>query len=187
MNDQCAPGDGATALEAGRVEAGRVADRALFMLGPGAERELAGTDTIAWEGLLEVSRRLRRGAEEALLEGFDLTISMLGITGRLTGAPGHTLRQTALADAMGLSLSRVSRVLDRLEQRGLVERRCCPGDARATNVVLTDAGAALTGRAQSELLRFVRAEFFDRLTGDDVAALAAVFTRLLCPAGVGHG
>ena len=39
------------------------------MMGPDAEREWPGEQAIAWEGLLEVSRRLRRGAEELMLDG----------------------------------------------------------------------------------------------------------------------
>jgi len=160
-------------------EASRVAARAFHMMGPDAERELAGEEAMAWEGLLEVARRLRRGAEDVLVERFDLSISMLGITGRLSRADQRTLRQTALADAMGLSLSRVSRVIDLLEKRALVERRTCPADARATNVTLTRQGSALTAQAQHELFAFVRAGFFDSLEPGEVATLAAVFMRLL--------
>jgi DNA-binding MarR family transcriptional regulator len=147
------------------------------MLGAGALG--ADGEIIAWEGLLEVSRRLRRGAEELLVERFDLSVSMLGIIGRLSRAPAHTLRQAALADAMGLSVSRVSRVIDLLERRALVQRQPCPADARATNVVLTDAGADLTVRAQRELSAYVQTGYFALLSPDEITTLAAVFTRLI--------
>lgn len=159
--------------------AGRVAARALHMLGVDAERGAGAAELLAWEGLLDVARGLRRGAEELLAEGFDLSISMLGITGRLARAPARTLRQTALADAMGLSLSRVSRVIDLLEARGLVERRPCPSDARATDVTLTRKGATLTTRAQHRLFGYVRSAFLERLQPAEVELLAALFTRLL--------
>jgi DNA-binding MarR family transcriptional regulator len=167
----------ATPLGAG--VAAHVAARAFHMMGPAAEQEWTGTEPIAWEGLLEVARQLRRGAEEVLIETFDASISMLGITGRLSRAPKRTLRQTELADAMGLSLSRVSRVIDLLEQRRLVQRRACPTDARATNVTLTRQGAALTARAQRALFSYVQAAFFGRLEPSEVETLAAVFARLL--------
>jgi DNA-binding MarR family transcriptional regulator len=160
-------------------ESSRVAARAFNMMGTDAEEQWAGDEAMAWEGLLEVVRRLRRGAEEVLIERFDLSISMLAIIGRLSRADRRTLRQTALADAMGLSLSRVSRVIDLLEQRGLVERRTCPTDARATNVTLTRQGSALSARAQHELFAFVRSTFFDPLQPGEVETLAAVFMRLL--------
>lgn len=167
------------APSADRTEAPRVAARAYHMMGPDAEHGWAQDQAIAWEGLLEVARRMRRDAEDMLIERFDLSVSMLGITGRLSRAPRRTLRQTALADAMGLSLSRVSRVIDLLERRGLVQRRACPADARATNVVLTRQGAALTASAQRDLFAFVQSAFFEQLEPGEITALAAVFTRLL--------
>ncbi len=160
-------------------EAARVAARAFHMMGADAERGWSSQDAIAWEGLLDVTRRLRRGAEHVLADRCDMSISMLGITGRLSRAPARTLRQTALAEAMGLSLSRVSRVIDMLEQREVLERHSCPSDARATNVTLTSLGVDLTARAQHELFTFVQSAFFDTLEPDEVATLAAVFTRLL--------
>ncbi len=159
--------------------ADRVGARALQMMGPDTALAWPGDAAIAWEGLLEVSRRLRRGAEELLVERFDLSVSMLGIIGRLSLAPKRTLRQTELAKAMGLSLSRVSRVIDLLEQRELVSCAQCPSDARATNVTLTRKGAALTARAQRDLFRFVQGAFFAHLEPDEVETFASVFRRLL--------
>ncbi len=176
-SDRFVAGTDATRRE--RTEAGLVAARALYMLGSEAEQALTGSETIAWEGLLAVARHLRRGAEEMLVDNFDLTISMLGITGRLARAPERTLRQTALADAMDLSLSRVSRVIGLLEQRGLVQRHACPSDARATNVTLTRQGAALTARAQRRLFAYVQFAFFEHLDAREIETLAAAFTRLL--------
>jgi DNA-binding MarR family transcriptional regulator len=160
-------------------KAARVAARATHMMGAGAERSWTGQEAMAWEGMIDVNRRLRRGLEEMLLEQFDLSISMLGIIGRLSLAPGLTLRQTALADGMGLSLSRVSRVVDLLEQRGLTERKSCPADARATNIKLTRRGGTLTVRAQGALFDFVQRNFFGHLEPAEVETLASVFERLL--------
>jgi DNA-binding MarR family transcriptional regulator len=159
--------------------AASVAARARHMLGPDAEHELSPEQAMAWEGMLELSRRLRRRAEEVLAAEDDLSVSMLGVTGRLARADRRTLRQNELADAMGLSVSRTSRVVDLLERRGFVRREPCPSDARVTNVVLTRTGAARTARAQQRLYGLVRAAFFDQLRPDEVATFAAVFTRLL--------
>jgi DNA-binding MarR family transcriptional regulator len=80
---------------------------------------------------------------------------------------------------MGLSLSRVSRIVDALEGRRLVERRPCPADARATNARLTDAGLRLAREAQATVYASIQARFFDQLGDDEVAVLADVFTRFL--------
>ena len=50
------------------ADSARVAARASHMMGPAAERQWPPEQAIAWEGLLEVSRRMRRGAEELLLK-----------------------------------------------------------------------------------------------------------------------
>ena len=133
----------------------------------------------AWEGLLELARVLRRDAEDALEGGHEIGASMLGILGRLLRAPRETLRQTDLADAMGLSLSRVSRLIDALEARGLVARRPCPGDARAVNVELTATGRTRATAAQDTVHALVAERFMDPLSADEVAVLARVFTRLI--------
>ena len=90
------------------------------MMGHDAEQSWTEDDALAWEGMLEISRRLRRRAEDMLTRDDDLSVSMLGIMGRLVRAEDMTLRQTALAEATGLSVSRVSRIIDLLAERGLV-------------------------------------------------------------------
>jgi DNA-binding MarR family transcriptional regulator len=155
-----------------------VVARARFMMG-----ERAGDWSLAraaaWEGLLELAGRLRREAERELAAYGDLSVSMLGIMGRLATTERRTLRQTALAGAMGLSLGRVSRIVDVLERRGYVRRTPCPRDGRATNVTLTAAGARATTAAQAALCVFAEDAFFTPLTDAEVAQLAAVFTRLV--------
>jgi len=82
-----------------------------------------------------------------------------------------------LASQTGLSLSRVSRIVDALEGRGLIERRSCPADARATNAHLTPAGAELLGQAEGVHIAVVQERFFDRLSAEEVQTLAVVFAR----------
>jgi len=157
----------------------RVAARAVLMMGCDAERAWTDEDALAWEGMLELSRRLRRRAEDMLTRDDDLSVSMLGIMGRLVRAEDMTLRQTALAEATGLSVSRVSRIIDMLAVRGLVERHTCPTDARATDIAVTARGRERTARAQHRLFEFVEASFSGRLSPDERATLARVFGRLL--------
>jgi DNA-binding MarR family transcriptional regulator len=114
-----------------------------------------------------------------LVRDHDVSVSMLGMMGRLRRADARTLRQSALADAMGLSVSRASRVVDLLEDRGLVTRTQCPNDGRATNVTLTDAGIVRAASAQHALFLMVSAAFSDRLSPEETATFAQVFGRLL--------
>lgn len=59
---------------------------------------------------------------------------------RLARSPDRQLRMTDLATQTMLSTSGVTRVVDRLERRGLARRQACPSDRRGAFAVLTDAG-----------------------------------------------
>lgn len=138
----------------------------------------------AWIGLLETHRRLTRAMDAELEAEHGLTLSALEVLGRLAAADGRRLRLSTLAGETGLSLSRVSRIVDLLERRELVERRRSPHDARATDAHLSDAGLALARRAQASHFATVQKRFFDELTPDELAALAAVFGRFAPRAAV---
>jgi DNA-binding MarR family transcriptional regulator len=131
----------------------------------------------AWIGLLATHRRLTRELDAELESAHGLTLSGLELLARLASAPERRLRLSVLAGEAALSLSRVSRIVDVLEQRGLVERQPCPADARAINAQLTAKGLELAQEAQSTHLAAVRERFFDRLTALEIATLGEVFQR----------
>jgi len=137
----------------------------------------------AWIGLLATHRRLTRELDAELEAAHGLTLSGLELLARLASAPERRLRLSALAGEAGLSLSRVSRIVDALEDRGLIARQPCPADARAINAQLTAPGLELARAAQATHLAAVRARFFDRLSAREIAALAAVFGRFSPDAG----
>lgn len=86
-------------------------------------------------------------------------------------------RPTELADALHLDLSVVSRQLTSLSARGLVAKTKDPGDARAHQVEITDAGRALTAEVER-----IRTEFLASLVQEwdeaDVRNFAAYLHRL---------
>jgi DNA-binding MarR family transcriptional regulator len=131
----------------------------------------------AWIGMLATHRRLTRELDAELEAAHGLSLSGLELLARLASVPERRLRLSLLAGEAGLSLSRVSRIVDALEARGLIERQHCPSDARAINAQLTAAGLALAQDAQSTHLAAVRERFFDQLDGREIATLAEVFAR----------
>ena len=72
-------------------------------------------------------------------------------------------RLSVLARETGLSLSRVSRHMDALERRGLVQRRKCETDSRAVEASLTDAGRAVVAEAEAAHAAAVRERFLSQL------------------------
>jgi DNA-binding MarR family transcriptional regulator len=83
-----------------------------------------------------------------------------------------------LADAVVLTRSGLTRLVDRLEGRGLVERRECPGDARGFLAALTDEGLRRFEEAHPAHVAGVRRLFLDRLDGKELRQLAAVWERV---------
>lgn len=96
----------------------------------------------------------------------------------LSEAPDRRLRMSELAAACELSLSGMTRTINRLEGQGLVERVKCADDARGWNAVLTDAGLARLERAWPSHLAAVRRRFLDHFQGFDLARLARAFERV---------
>jgi DNA-binding MarR family transcriptional regulator len=135
------------------------------------------THADAWIGLLQTHRQLTRELDLRLEAEHGLTLSGLELLARLAAAPEQWLRLSALAAQTGLSLSRVSRIVDVLEDRGLLGRRACPSDARAINAHLTATGATLVRAAETTHIAVLQERFFDHLSLAEVETLAEVFRR----------
>ncbi len=148
------------------------------LLGEMRPARFSQTETDVWIGLLETHKRLTRALNGELEAAHGLGMGALELLARLSAAEDQVLRLSDLAERSGLSLSRVSRIVDALEARGLVERRRCPSDRRACNAGLTAAGAELLESAQATHSAGVQARFFAHVEPAELDALAAVFGRL---------
>ncbi len=149
----------------------------LYVVGDDGLARWSDAHADAWIGMLEAHKTLTRAMDAELEAGHGLGLSGVECLGRLAAADGRRLRLSALASAAGLSLSRVSRIVDTLERRGLVERRPSPGDARAVEAHLTKDGLALAREAQATHFASVQRRFFDQLSPGELATLAEVFGR----------
>jgi DNA-binding MarR family transcriptional regulator len=104
-------------------------------------------------------------------------LSALEALGRLASAEGRQMRLSSLAEGCGLSLSRISRIIDALEARRLVERHSCESDGRAVEAYLTAAGLELVRQAHATHFASVQEQFFSQLSEKEIATLARVFSR----------
>jgi DNA-binding MarR family transcriptional regulator len=106
----------------------------------------------------------------------------------LSEAPGQRLRMGDLALACALSISGMSRIVDRLERRALVRRERCASDARGWEAVLTEAGFERLRQAWPTHLASVRRHVIDHLDGLELPTLTAALQRFAadetqpCPA-----
>ncbi len=84
-----------------------------------------------------------------------------------------------LAGQSQLSLSRVSRVIDALEARGIAARESCAVDSRVVHATITPAGQELLAAAQDTFFETVESRFLGRLSCDEVGLLGDIFGRLV--------
>jgi DNA-binding MarR family transcriptional regulator len=131
----------------------------------------------AWTGLVSLVLLLPGRLEAPLQQEAGLTLFEYLALSHVSEAPDRRLRMSELAYLANGSLSRLSNVVKRFEQRGWVARSPDPGDGRYTLVALTDAGFAVVEAAAPVHLRSVR-QALDPLTVADRQALARIAAKL---------
>lgn len=122
-----------------------------------------------YPGLLDA--QLRRDSQ--------LTHMEYQVLAMLSEVPDRTLRMTSLAARTTSSLTRMSHVVTRLQQRGIVARSADATDGRATNVTLTDAGHALLVEAAPGHVTQVRESFLDALSPTQLRQLDGICESIL--------
>ncbi len=125
----------------------------------------------AWHSFLRAHARIIRALEAELAVDQDLALTDYDVLVQLSAAPDRRLRMSDLADALLLSRSGATRLVDRLVAGGLVERVTCDTDRRGQWASLTDAGHERLRQATPTHLRGIAAHFLDRLSSDDLVAL----------------
>ena len=103
-------------------------------------------------------------------------------------SPGGRMRMCDLAEQAQLSRSGLTRLADRLEKEGLLERCSCEHDARGAYACLTELGRERLGAARGTHLAVVREQFLSRFSEDELGALAELWDRIApCAAAAGCG
>ena len=133
----------------------------------------------AWLRLVAVVELLPGALDAQLRRDAHLTHYDYFTLAMLSEAPDRTLRMTALAQRTNATLPRLSHVVRRLEDRGLVERFPCPEDRRATNARLTPAGWNEVVAAAPGHVTAVRRHVFDALEPAQVEQLRQICGALL--------
>ena len=140
-------------------------------------RWLSEDDKQAWTGLIALILLLP-GRLESPLRQVDLTLFEYLTLSHISEAPERRIRMSELAFLANGSLSRLSNVVKRFEQRGWVTRRPDPDDGRYTLAELTDAGYRLVVEAAPIHVRAVRDLVLDRLSATDLRALTRIADKL---------
>jgi DNA-binding MarR family transcriptional regulator len=135
-------------------------------------RWLDAREARAWRGLQMMQMRLdgelaRQLALESGLSYQDYTVLVA-----LTDRPEGRMRAFELGAVLGWEKSRLSHHVQRMAERGLVRKEKCASDRRGSFVSVTAAGRKEIEAAAPGHVASVRQLFIDRLTGDQLDAIA---------------
>lgn len=129
-------------------------------------------ETRAWRSLQLMQMQLTGALARQLARDSGLSYSDYVVLVALTDRPGGRMRAYELSEVLGWERSRLSHHVTRMAGRGLVARERCGSDKRGAEVVVTDAGRAEIEAAAPGHVRAVRDLFVDRLSREQLDALA---------------
>ncbi len=131
----------------------------------------------AFYGLVWAGTVLTERVDRALNKAHGLPVSWFEVMLWLS-AQSEPVPASVLGNSTMLSRSQVSRVLDALQDRGLIARTASPRDARSIEVALTPEGHALFQQADATRRECLAPVFTDALDEADLEALRSVWRKL---------
>ena len=146
-----------------------------------AWRKLTREQLAAWSGFLLSHAQIVRALDAELERKHGLPLTSYDVLIQLSLAPDRRLRMFELADAVVLSRSGLTRLVDRLERAGLVERERGEADPRQMYARLTDRGLEVLAHATPTHIAGVKERFLERLSDEQTEQLAAIWRSVLGP------
>jgi DNA-binding MarR family transcriptional regulator len=133
----------------------------------------------AWRGLLRIHAQLSKALDAQLEAAHGLQLTSYEVLLYLSDAEGGRMRMNDLAASVLLSRSGLTRLVDRLEREGYLERCSCAHDARGAFAVLTQAGREKLDAARETHLAGVRELFLGHFTPEELDMLGDAWERVL--------
>jgi DNA-binding MarR family transcriptional regulator len=132
----------------------------------------------AWRALLRAHSCLAKKLDAELDRAHGLPMTSYEVLHHLEEATGERMRMCDLAEQAQLSRSGLTRLVDRLEKDGLLERCSCQHDARGSYACLTSTGRTKLEEARGTHLGVVRDHFFSRFSEQELTVLADMWERI---------
>jgi DNA-binding MarR family transcriptional regulator len=141
-------------------------------------------ERLALMGLLvRAHRHLTDVLGRELEQSVGIPILWFDVLIHVGGAPDGRLTMSRLSSEVALTTGGVTRLVDRMEEAGLVARQNCPNDRRSVHVVLTPDGHATLGRAITAHIDGIDRHLMQALGAGERAALERALTKLVGPTG----
>ena len=141
-------------------------------------RWLDETQQRFWRTMLQGQSLLQTVLDRELRELAGIALADYEVLVIVSESPGHTRRMAEIAEEVGVSRSRLSHTVARLEKRGILKRTSTRGDGRGVNCSMTDEGWELMQKIAPIHVEGVREHLIDLMSPEETQVLADVFTRV---------
>jgi DNA-binding MarR family transcriptional regulator len=140
---------------------------------------LTAEELESWLSVVRLMTWLPWSIDQQLQRDSKLAMVEYQVLAMLSESPRRTMRMSSLAEVTNASLSRLSRVVKRLEDRGLVRREPDPSDGRFTLAILTDDGLRTIVDAAPAHVSHVRSLVIDALSPEQLRRLGRGAERIM--------
>ena len=137
----------------------------------------------AWHAFLVAHAALEPILNRELEAACGLPLRWFDVLAQLHRTPHKCLSMTELANAVLLSKSGLTRLVDRIQEAGLVQRAAAPGDRRSLLIVLTPSGEKVLKRAAPIHEDGIRRHFAAYIRDSEAATVEAALSRIAAAAG----
>ena len=144
-----------------------------------AVRWLTDDELESWLSVARLMTWLPWSIDQQLQRNANLAMVEYQVLAMLSESPKRSMRMSSLAEVTNASLSRLSHVVKRLENRGFVYRQPDPTDGRFTIAILTDAGFQKLADAAPAHVAHVRSLVIDVLSREQLRLLGRAAERIL--------
>jgi DNA-binding MarR family transcriptional regulator len=141
--------------------------------------KLSPEERAAWSGFIRAHASIVKELDAELRAAHGLPLSSFDVLVQLSLAPDDRMQMHKLAEAVHISRSGLTRLVDRLERQGHIERHKGERDPRQVFACITSSGLERLAETTPTHLAGVRKRFLERLTRTQMSQLTAVGNRLL--------
>jgi len=131
-----------------------------------------------WRDFVQTFGTVMHQLDQDMQADQDTPLAWFDVLVHLNEAPEGRLRMHELAESLVLVPSSLTRLIDRMNSAGLVEREPCPEDRRVVYCVITGEGRAVYHRVRPGHNDRVQERFMQYLNREDVAALRRIFSKV---------
>ncbi|MEJ7839382.1 MAG: MarR family transcriptional regulator, partial [Thermomicrobiales bacterium] len=132
----------------------------------------------AWEAFVFAHATAISRVERHMFEAGTISLTWYDVLVALSNAPDQRLRMGELADSLVLSRSGLTRLIDRIERAGLVQRELSPSDKRGAVAVLTTAGEIAVEGAWPHYAASIAQYFAHNLSTAEMRVLTSALSKV---------